>query len=187
MSSMSSFASRSIWSVDSRTIVYAAIGAALYGVLALFSVVIPGSNNVSVRPAFAIVPFFGYAFGPIAGLFTGLVGNAIVDQLSGYGLLTAWNWHIANGLVGLLAGVFAASSIGRLGGNKIIGAAVVAALSVAIGMLFVFSDMVVFGNDFNTALTGSYLWVLVPDLIAGVILVPILALAWEPLKESLGR
>lgn len=187
MSSMSSFASRSMWSVDSRTIVYAAIGAALYGVLALFSVVIPGSNNVSVRPAFAIVPFFGYAFGPVVGLFTGLVGNAIVDQLSGYGLLTAWNWHIANGLVGLLAGIFAASSIARLGGSKIIGAAAVAALSVAIGMLFVFSDMVVFGNDFNTALTGSYLWVLVPDLIAGVILVPILALAWEPLKESLGR
>jgi hypothetical protein len=29
--------------------------------------------------------------------------------------------------------------------------------------------------------------VLVPDLIAAVILVPILMLAWAPLKESLGR
>ncbi len=177
---------RSMWSVDSRVIVYAAIGAALYGVLALFSFVIPGSNNVSVRPAFAIVPFFGYAFGPVAGLFTGLVGNAIVDQLSGYGLLTAWNWHIANGLVGLIAGVLAAGPLAQMGG-KIVGAALVAAVSVAVGMLFVFSDIWVFGNDFNTALTGSYLWVLVPDLIAGVILVPILALAWEPLKESMGR
>ena len=187
MSSMSSLSSRSMWSVDSRTIVYAAIGAALYGVLALFSIVIPGSNNVSVRPAFAIVPFFGYAFGPVVGLFTGLVGNAIADQLSGYGLLTAWNWHIANGLVGLLAGIFALGSLSRLGGNKIISSAVIAALAVIIGMLFVFTDIWVFGNDFNTALTGSYLWVLVPDLIASVILVPILALAWEPLKESLGR
>lgn len=178
---------RSMWGVDSRTIVYAAIGAALYGVLAVFSIVIPGSNNVSVRPAFAIVPFFGYAFGPVAGLFTGLVGNAIADQISGYGLVTAWNWSIANGLVGLLAGVFATGSLARMGGNKIIGAAIIAALSTAIGMLFVFTDIWVFGNDFNTALTGSYLWVLVPDLIASVILVPILALAWEPLKESLGR
>jgi energy-coupling factor transport system substrate-specific component len=179
--------SRSMWNVDSRVIVYAAIGAALYGVLGLFSIVIPGSNNVSVRPAFAIVPFFGYAFGPIVGAFTGIVGNAIVDQLSGYGLLTAWNWHVANGLVGLLAGVFAVSMAAQIAGNRIIGTAIVAALSVAIGMLFVFTDIWVFGNDFNTALTGSYLWVLVPDLIAGVILVPILALAWEPLKESLGR
>lgn len=179
--------SRSMWSVDSRTIVYAAIGAALYGVLAIVSIPIPGSNNVSVRPAYALVPFFGYAFGPVAGFFTGLVGNAIADQISGYGALTAWNWSVANGLVGLLAGVFAMSSLNRMGGNKIIGAALVAALSVAIGLLFVFSDIFVFGNDFNTALTGSYLWALVPDLIASVILVPILAMAWEPLKASLGR
>jgi hypothetical protein len=78
-------------------------------------------------------------------------------------------------------------SISRMGGNKIIAWAIIAALSTAIGMLFVFTDIFVFGNDFNTALTGSYLWVLVPDLIAAVILVPILMLAWEPLKESLGR
>lgn len=185
MTSMST--SRPMWSVDSRTIVYAAIGAALYGVLAVFSIVIPGSNNVSVRPAFAIVPFFGYAFGPVVGLFTGLVGNAIADQISGYGLVTAWNWSIANGLVGLLAGIFAAGSLSRMGGNKIISAAVIAALAVIVGMFFVMTDIWVFGNDVSTAFTGSYLWVLVPDLIASVILVPILALAWEPLKESLGR
>lgn len=184
MSSM--FMPRSMWGVDSRVIVYAAIGAALYGVLAFFSIVIPGSNNVSVRPAFAIVPFFGYAFGPVVGLFTGLVGNAIADQISGYGLLTAWNWSIANGLVGLIAGVLATGSMAKMGG-KIVGPAIVAAVATVVGLLFVFSDIVVFGNDFNTALTGSYLWALVPDLIASVILVPVLALAWEPLKESMGR
>ncbi len=184
MSSMSM--PRSMWGVDSRVIVYAAIGAALYGVLAFFQIVIPGSNNVSVRPAFAIVPFFGYAFGPVVGLFTGLVGNAIADQVSGYGLLTAWNWSIANGLVGLIAGVLATGSMAKMGG-KIAGPAIVGAVATALGLLFVFSDIVVFGNDFNTALTGSYLWALVPDLIAAVILVPVLVLAWEPLKESMGR
>ena len=178
---------RSMWNVDSRTIVYAAIGAALYGVLAVFSIVIPGSNNVAVRPAFAIVPFFGYAFGPIVGLFTGLVGNAIADQISGYGLVTAWNWSIANGLVGLLAGIFAAGSLSRMGGNKIVSSAIIAALAVIIGMFFVMTDIWVFGNSVSTAFTGSYLAVIVPDLIAAVILVPILTLAWEPLKESLGR
>ena len=56
-----------LWQVTSRTIVYAAIGAALYGILLVAQIPIPGST-VSVRPAFALVPFFGYAFGPIVGL-----------------------------------------------------------------------------------------------------------------------
>ena len=73
---------------------------------AVFSFLIPGTANVSVRPAFALVTFFGFAFGPIVGFFTGFVGNAIADQISGWGLLTSWNWSLANGLAGLLAGVF---------------------------------------------------------------------------------
>ncbi len=177
-----------LWEVNSRTIVYAAIGAALYGVLGfLVSITIPGSNNVAVRPAFALVPFFGYAFGPIVGLFTGLVGNMILDQLTGYGALTAWNWSIANGLVGLLAGILAATPIARAGGSKIIGSIVVAAIATAVGLLFVFTDIWVFGNDFQTALTGSYGFVIVPDMIAAVILVPILVAAWDPIRESIGR
>jgi energy-coupling factor transport system substrate-specific component len=111
----------------------------------------------------------------------------IIDFLTGYGALTAWNWSIANGLVGLLAGILAATQLGRLGGNKLIGAAVVAAVATAVGLLFVFTDIWVFGNDFNTALTGSYLWALGPDLIAAVILTPILVAAWDPIREAIGR
>jgi energy-coupling factor transport system substrate-specific component len=180
----------SMWEVNSRTIVYAAIGAALYGVLGfLINIVIPGSNNVSVRPAYALVPFFGIAFGPVVGLFTGLVGNAILDQLSGYGAFTAWNWSIANGLAGLIAGILAVSMVDRLSTptNRIIGAAVIAVIATLIGFLFVFTDIWVFGNSFEAALTGSYGWVIVPNLIASVIITPILAAAWEPLKESIGR
>ena len=77
---------RSMWSIDSRVIVYAAIGAALYGVLARLQVAGPRhEQRVSARPAFALVPFFGYAFGPIVGFFTGFVGNAIGDQISRLG------------------------------------------------------------------------------------------------------
>jgi energy-coupling factor transport system substrate-specific component len=179
-----------LWEVNSRTIVYAAIGAALYGVLgALISIVIPGSNNVTVRPAYALVPFFGIAFGPIVGFFTGLVGNAVLDQITGYGAFTAWNWSIANGLAGLVAGLFAASMTDRMRGQsgRVIGAAFIAAAATLIGFLFVFTDIWVFGNSLETALTGSYLFVIVPNLIASVILTPILVAAWEPLKESIGR
>ena len=87
--------SSAMWEVTTRVIVYAAIGAALYGVAAIFSFLIPGTANVSVRPAFALVTFFGFAFGPIVGFFTGFVGNAIADQISGWGLLTSWNWSLA--------------------------------------------------------------------------------------------
>jgi hypothetical protein len=69
------------WDVSSRTIVYAAIGAALYGVTAVFQIALPGTANVSLRPSFALVTFFGVAFGPIVGLFVGLVGNAIADRV----------------------------------------------------------------------------------------------------------
>ena len=104
MTAISSRDPNRLWEVTSRTIVYAAIGAALYGILLVAQVPIPGST-VSVRPAFALVPFFGYAFGPIVGFFTGFVGNAIGDQISGWGALTSWNWSLANGFVGLIAGL----------------------------------------------------------------------------------
>ena len=179
-----------LWEVNSRTIVYAAIGAALYGVLGAFiNFVIPGSNNVSVRPAYALVPFFGIAFGPIVGFFTGLVGNALLDQINGYGAFTAWNWSIANGLAGLVAGLFAASMSDRLqtSSSRIVGAAFIAAAATVIGFLFVLTDIWVFGNTPEAALTGSYLFVIVPNLIASVILTPILVAAWEPLKDAIGR
>jgi energy-coupling factor transport system substrate-specific component len=179
-----------MWEVSSRTIVYAAIGAALYAVLGtVINIVIPGSNNVSVRPAYALVPFFGYAFGPIVGFFTGLVGNMLLDQISGYGAFTAWNWSIANGLAGLLAGVFAAIMADRLTTptSRIIGAAGIAALATIIGFLFVLTDIWVFGNSFEAAVTGSYGFVIVPNLIAAVVVTPLLAAAWEPLKGAIGR
>jgi energy-coupling factor transport system substrate-specific component len=176
-----------LWEVSSRTIVYAAIGAALYGVLALFSFVIPGTQNVSVRPAFALVPFFGFAFGPLVGLFTGLVGNAIYDSISGSGPLTYWQWSLANGLVGLIAGL-APLYLGELiRRNKIVASIIASVVAVVVGFLFVIVDIPLLGIDFNAFLTANYIPVVVSNLIASVILVPILVAAWGPVREQLGR
>ena len=180
----------SLWSIDSRVIVYSAIGAALYGVLVgVFKVPVPGTTAVDVRPAFALVPFFGYAFGPIVGFFTGLVGNMIGDQISGWGLLTSYNWSLANGVVGLLAGlapIYLASMMDKSLAQKAVAGAIAGAVAVVIGLLVVFSDIVKDGLDFNGAL-GEYVPAVVGDLIATIILVPILVYAWEPVKERLGR
>ena len=179
-----------LWEVTSRTIVYAAIGAALYGILLVAQVPIPGST-VSIRPAFALVPFFGYAFGPVVGFFVGLVGNAIGDQISGWGALTSWNWSIANGLVGLIAGLaplyLARWANSREVRDRAIGGAIAGAIAVVIGFLFTFTDVIIQSGNTVGSSWALYLQVIVTDLIATIILVPILVYAWEPVKAQLGR
>jgi energy-coupling factor transport system substrate-specific component len=178
-----------LWEVTSRTIVYAAIGAALYGILLVAQIPIPGST-VSIRPAFALVPFFGYAFGPVVGFFVGLVGNGIGDQISGWGALTSWNWSIANGLVGLIAGLAPLYLVRWTNGSirdRAIGGAVAGAIAVVIGFLFTFTDVIIQAGNTVAASWSLYLTVIVTDLIATIILVPILVYAWEPVKAQLGR
>lgn len=95
------------WEVGTREVVYMAIGAALYAVFSyLFNgtvFVVPSVSQVSLRPAIAIPMFFGYAFGPVVGLFTGAVGNMFGDALTGFGLSPQWS--MGNGLIGLIAGL----------------------------------------------------------------------------------
>ncbi len=95
------------WQVGTREVVWMAIGAALYAVFSwLFNgtvFVVPSLSQVSLRPAIAIPMFFGYAFGPVVGFFSGAVGNMFGDALTGFGLSPQWS--IGNGLVGFIAGM----------------------------------------------------------------------------------
>lgn len=97
----------SAWEVGTRQVVWMAIGAALYAVFSwLFNgtvFVVPSLSQVSLRPAIAIPMFFGYAFGPVVGFFTGAVGNMFGDALTGFSLSPQWS--IGNGLVGFIAGL----------------------------------------------------------------------------------
>jgi uncharacterized membrane protein len=95
------------WEVGTREVVWMAIGAALYAVFSwvfnLSVFVVPSLSQVSLRPAIAIPMFFGYAFGPVVGFFSGAVGNMFGDALTGFGLSPQWS--IGNGLVGFIAGM----------------------------------------------------------------------------------
>jgi len=176
-----------MWQISARTVVYAAIGAALYAVAAQFSFLLPGTANVSLRPGFALVTFFGFAFGPVVGLFTGLVGNAVADQISGWGLLTSWNWSIANGVVGLLTGLLAASLVRSIP-NRIVLSVVAPAIAVVIGFVIIFSDVWLgTAKDFGVAFADNYGPVVIADLIVACILTPVLVTAWDPIRESMGR
>jgi uncharacterized membrane protein len=96
----------SAWEVGTRQVVWMAIGAALYAVFSyLFNgtvFVVPSVSQVALRPAIAIPMFFGYAFGPVVGFFTGAVGNTFGDALTGFGLSPQWS--IGNGLIGFISG-----------------------------------------------------------------------------------
>lgn len=96
------------WEVGTREVVWMAIGAALYAVLSwLFNgtvFVVPSLSQVALRPAIAIPMFFGYAFGPVVGFFTGAVGNMFGDALTGFGLSPQWS--IGNGLIGFVSGLW---------------------------------------------------------------------------------
>jgi hypothetical protein len=100
------------WEIGTREVVYMGIGAALYAVLSwLFNgttILLPSVSQVSLRPAIAIPMFFGYAFGPAVGLFTGAVGNMVGDALTGFGLSPQWS--VGNGLIGLISGLVAMSA-----------------------------------------------------------------------------
>jgi uncharacterized membrane protein len=95
------------WEVGTRQVVWMAIGAALYAMFSWFFngtvFVVPSLSQVALRPAIAIPMFFGYAFGPVVGFFTGAIGNTFGDALTGFGLFPQWS--VGNGLVGFVAGL----------------------------------------------------------------------------------
>lgn len=180
------------WSVTTRVIVYSAIGAALYALFnwIAFAIQIPGTENVSVRPHYGLLTFFGFAFGPVVGFLTGFVGNTIGDQLAFGSAFGSWWWSVANGLAGLVAGLFPFMMASRMTstGNKALMAAIAGVVGTVVGFLFIWIELIIQPElGFNTILTGEYIPVVIGNSIAAAIVTPILVLAWEPLSEQLGR
>ncbi|MGA2821832.1 MAG: ECF transporter S component [Anaerolineales bacterium] len=179
---------KSLWKFGTREVVYAAIGAALYAVLATATnfLQIPSAGNVSFRPAVAIPMFFGVAFGPIVGFVAGFIGNIISDLVSGYGFWF-W-WDLGNGLMGLLPGLIALSIISYRGSRSILKAELFVIIGVLVGMaLASVSEMWVSGADIHTVIFGNFLPAVIPNLINGLILVPILMVAYDAIVKRSGR
>ncbi len=179
------------WSITTRTIVYAAIGAAIMGFMnsLTYGIGIPGTE-ISVRPHYGILTFFGFAFGPIVGFITGFLGGVIGDTLTGWGAFTSWHWSVANGLVGLVAGLFPFLMASRMtsAGSKALVAAVAGVVAVIVGFLFIFIELIIQPElGFNYILTVEYIPVVIANCIAAAIVTPILVLAWDPISDQLGR
>ena len=179
------------WSITTRTIVYAAIGAAIMGFMnsLTYGIGIPGTE-IQVRPHYGILTFFGFAFGPIVGFITGFLGGVIGDQLTGWGAFTSWWWSVANGLVGLIAGLFPFFMASRMTstGSKALTAAVAGVVAVLVGFLFIFIELIIQPElGFEYILTVEYIPTVIANSIAAAIVTPILVLAWDPISDQLGR
>jgi energy-coupling factor transport system substrate-specific component len=179
---------KSLWSFGTREVVFAAIGAALYGVLSWLTNIlqIPGSGNVSFRPAVAIVFFFGLAFGPIAGFITGALGNIIGDLLSGFGFWP-W-WDLGNGVMGLVAGLFAGQMTTYRAVKDLILGEVAVVLSAAVGIfLAAITEIWVSGLTFAASMVQNFLPGFLSNIVNGLILTPILMVAYSAVVARSGR
>jgi energy-coupling factor transport system substrate-specific component len=178
-----------LWKLSTRSVVYMAIGAALYGVLNLItnSWLVPGTQNISLRPGIVIPIFFGVLFGPIVGFFTGFIGNLLSDQLT-YGIY--WNWEIGNGLIGLIAGL---TPLVVRGAYKrwpnVVTAAVASAIGIVIGLgVASITDQWLYSKiSFNAAVTTEWVPGVVGDILVGIPLLVILLAAWARVRERASR
>ncbi|WP_391118215.1 ECF-type riboflavin transporter substrate-binding protein [Psychrobacillus sp. L3] len=87
-----------------KTIVAIGIGAAVFLILAKFVAIPTGIPNTTIQTAYAFLALIAVLFGPIAGLFVGLIGHALND-LTSYGSIW-WSWVITSAFVGLGIGIF---------------------------------------------------------------------------------
>ncbi len=179
---------KKMWQFGTREVVFAAIGAALYGVLSFLTnpLQIPGAANVSVRPGVAVAMFFGVAFGPIVGFISGALGNIIGDLLSGYGFYP-W-WDLGNGIMAMLPGLIWLTVVNFRDIMAIVRAEVMILVGIILGMgLAAISEMWVSGTNFPTTVVTNFLPAFITNAIWGLILVPILMVAYSAVQTRTGR
>ena len=146
----------------------------------------PGAGNVGIRPAIVIPMFFGIAFGPIVGFITGFVGNILADMLSGYGFWI-W-WDLGNGIIGLIPGLFSAMIYKYNETKSIILGEASVVLGSAVGMaVSSLSELWVSGADMKTVIFGNFVPAFLTNIVWGLVLLPVLMIAYAAILKRTGR
>lgn len=177
-------------SLSRRILVVALVGAALYAIfnIVAFEISLPYAQNVSLRPHYGLLTFFGFAFGPVTGFIVGFAGNTVGDWATTGEPFGSWHWSVANGLVGALAGLIGGWTAWRFmpARRQALTAAVVSVLATVIGFTFIWIELMIqpdLGASF--ILTKEFIPVVLGNGIVGLAITPILVLAWAPLEPLL--
>jgi len=161
-------------------LVVSIIGIVLYGLLEVITngLQIPSGGYLTARPEVAIALFFGIAFGPWVGFLTGFFGNFLGDLFSGFGILI-WS-DFGTGLMGLIAGMAATQITNYRNSKSILRAELYCVLGILAGIgLASISDMWVSGADIKTVVFVDFIPTVIPDMLNGLILVPIFMLIYQ--------
>lgn len=166
------------------------IGSLVYGLLNVASnqLLLPTAPVISLRPQIAVPMFMGIMYGPLAGFITGFAGNILGDLLSGYGIFKFWNWHIANGLIGVVPGLIRYIGIIKIRSVLDFGVmelTVVLASAVGVGFAVVTDMLWIHHMKFPGALHSWILPAFITDTVNGFILLPVLLLIWRRLVITL--
>ncbi len=103
-----------------KTVVAIGIGAALFFVCGRFIAIPSPVPNTSITIQYGVLAFIATLFGPIAGVFVGLIGHTVIDLSYGWGVW--WSWVIASGVFGILMGIACKKidlTTGNFGGKEI--------------------------------------------------------------------
>ena len=107
-------------------------------------------------------------------------------MLSGYGFWV-W-WDIGNGIMGLIPGIFSAMIHVYNEKKSIWLAEISVLLGTALGMgVASFSEMWVSGADINTVIFANLLPAFATNAIWGLVLLPILMIAYAAIVQRSGR
>ena len=155
----------------------------LYGLMNSLSNIflLPSAPFISIRPQIALPMVVGILVHPFAGFLAGLSGNLIGDVVSGFGLSTFWNWHLANGLMGFIPGTIRYMGIvrirtvrdfGILEMSIVLASGVTVALAVLLDVFFL--HFMKFPASFHSWILPAFL----TDAVNGFILVPLVLIAF---------
>lgn len=167
---------------DAKKILLAGlIFAVVYGLLNSLSNIflLPSAPIISFRPQIALPMAVGILVHPLAGFVTGFAGNVVGDAISGFGAFKFWNWHIANGLMGLIPGLAVYRHIRRIDTVRAFGilqGSIVFACAAGVGTAVVLDWLFLHFMTFPASLPSWILPAFLTDAVNGFILVPAILL-----------
>ncbi len=133
----------------------------------------------------AVLLFFGAVFGPWVGLFVGVAGeilSAIIGARINGSFFFPTSGVVGDAIIGFIAGLSFAYTRGRFGnGRALVVVEIVGAIGIIFGDLFysIISQSQFYNNGFQGNFSQTFMSIILPDLVCGLVLLPILLTLYD--------